>query len=167
MTGFEPFGQEWPLATAEDLAVTEKSTGRPLPRRLREMLRTSRNGGRVRANQLASHPEVGVDNFLRAGLEGADTISARWQELGDELPEWFLPIADCSCGNLLGMDDEGRIFFWDHEEPDAERSVTPVAASLSALERDVRPVVVPPDPDSGAVWVNPAYAEALERWRRE
>ncbi|WP_162260591.1 SMI1/KNR4 family protein [Terrabacter sp. Root85] len=167
MEGFERFGPARPLATAEEVSATESAVGRPLPTSLREMLLTVRNGDRVRANQLTRHPEVGVDNFLRAGLEGTDTILSRCEELGGELPAWFLPFADCDGGNLLGMDGEGRIFFWDHEEPDPNQAVTLVAPSLSALEDDVREVVVAPEDVSYTGWVNPDFAETLRKLREE
>jgi hypothetical protein len=167
VTGFVLFGEKRPLATVEELTETETAIGRSLPTALREMLLTVRNGDRVHPNQLVSHPAVGVDVFLRAGLEGAATIVDRCLTLGYELPPWFLPFADCDCGNLLGIDGQGRIFFWDHEEPDPEQAVTSVAASLSALEADVRAVVVNAEEDSGIGWVNPKYAEAFKKWRQE
>jgi hypothetical protein len=89
--GFERFGQERPLATTEEVAATETAIGRILPAPLRDMLLTLRNGDRVRANQLTTHPQVGVDQFLRAGHDGRDTIVKRCEELGDELPPGECP----------------------------------------------------------------------------
>lgn len=167
MSGFSVFGKEPALATPEQISATEDVIGTRLPESLKAMLQGRRNGVRVRSNQLEQHPSVGVDRFLTADPTGPASIAERWKELRDSVPAWFIPIADCAGGNLLGMDSRGRIFFWDHETSYTPDEVSLVADDLADLERQATPIVVTRGNNRSQVWVNPAYVEALKRWQQE
>jgi len=124
MNGFTNFGDPGPLATLEEIHRTENLIGRGLHSTVVDCLMRVRNGGEVMPNQGVSHGDE-------------DSIGECFLRMASRLPEWFVPVADCEGGNLLGVNATGRVFFWDHDLA-ADPRVQPVADSLADLDQLVR-----------------------------
>lgn len=166
MNGFTSFGDPRPLATLEDIHRTENLIGRKLPSTLVDCLMRVRNGGEVLPNQLDEEGHVGVTNFLGVTPNDVDSIGERLLRMRSRLPEWFIPVADCEGGNLLGADATGRIFFWDHDLG-ADPRVLPIADSLADMDTLVRPPLEPEGVLGVVEWVAPDFEETLRRLRAE
>jgi hypothetical protein len=95
-----------------------------------------------------------------------DSIGERLLRMRSSLPEWFIPVADCEGGNLLGADATGRIFFWDHDLG-ADPRVLPIADSLADMDTLVRPPLEPEGVLGVVEWVAPDFEETLRRLRAE
>jgi cell wall assembly regulator SMI1 len=123
----------------EDLENFEKFLGTRLPEDYRNFL-IEHNGGSPEEYLVcwpgSSEPcEVWNDSL---GLHNGPTyarLDSVANGLKDYLPEGVLPFASDPGGNhfCIGISGEytGKIYFWDHEEPDSKKSISLLSDSFS------------------------------------
>ncbi|CCK31879.1 hypothetical protein BN159_7500 [Streptomyces davaonensis JCM 4913] len=136
-----------PGADAALLAAFEGRTGLRIPVACRQLLHRH-NGGELPSNFLDTPTgrDVGVGVTEMLGVDTGDDcdIEVRLRELRGRAPDWFLPLFDAECGNVVGVSvsdsDEGRVYFWDHEREGTGRAVVEVADTLDAFMESLRPV---------------------------
>lgn len=130
-------------ANAEDIALLERTVGRPLPRDYRIFL-SQHNGGKPAANSVEFIGKTGVeDTRIRAfySLDERDPYYYLIKELEDirrVIPPFTLPIACDPFDNAFLLDVSelcgGTIYFWDHEcidEDNPDANITRLAASFT------------------------------------
>jgi SMI1 / KNR4 family (SUKH-1) len=144
------FEEPAPPATEEQIRETEQAVGRPLPAELKQLL-TEQNGGYLEPNYLDD--DVSMRALFSAGatpvehLREIASVKAAMSPGGDydyELPGPVIPIGEDEFGNLIclrldGEDDDGSVWFWDHEVPPGEEAMTRLADDFSAFMQALRP----------------------------
>lgn len=109
-----------------DLKMIEEKFGITLPEEYREFL-ISHNGGKPDPDSLpmienGKLTDVAVRQFFKIGVEGDYSFEENFKifKISEErLPVSLVPIGEDVFGNLfcisVGVDDYGKIYFWDHE----------------------------------------------------
>jgi hypothetical protein len=69
---------------------------------------------------------------------GENGIERKAAQYAGELPASFVPIGEAAGGNLICMNGEGAVFFWDHESPRHEPTWR-IAASIDEFLRRLEP----------------------------
>lgn len=114
---------KFPPATPEEIQKAEQSMGIEIPEEYRQFL-LKYNGGRPKPDVFPIHNNpVGdkgiMSNFFSVNESDYDSLQKIWKIFKDRIPSGYLPIAHDVGGNLLCMklsgDDNGSIYFWDHE----------------------------------------------------
>lgn len=108
------------LKQIEDFADRQ---GLTLPPSYKEFLLDT-NGGEPMPNEFEVPNWLGESSMVQAffGIHDGENnnLAAKIDMFKNRLPQGFVPIASDPAGNLLCLgtngDDEGRIYFWDHEE---------------------------------------------------
>jgi hypothetical protein len=107
----------------------ERRVGRALPADYRSYL-VRQDGG-----QLSDNSEAIRDVF---GLGEVPEFASLWHSLEvyeDRVPYWLLPVASDLSGNLFAVslrdEDNGSLWFWDHEE-EADEDEPPTEANIKA-----------------------------------
>jgi hypothetical protein len=110
--------------------------GIELPTPLRSQL-LEQNGGAPRAECLVHIPNHGVEvvfDFFGIGMSDISSELA-WniETLTGRLPPGMIPFADDPGGNFYVLDQDGAVWFWDHELEGDTRAVTRVSDSFEAF----------------------------------
>ena len=143
-----------PPVSDEELALVEQRMGRAIPAAYREFLLTH-NGGYPTPEAFIiwdrdGKPlgEGGIHYFLSSRAGASDDLEDYVRTYQDRVPPHFFPIADDPSGNILCLstagDDEGKVYFWDHEAEAGEDETTGydnvyfVADSFEALLDNLR-----------------------------
>lgn len=113
----------YPKISRQQIADFESRQGLSLPQSYKEFL-LNVNGGEPVPNEFEVPNWSGESSMVQAfyGIHAGeyDNLAEKIAMFQDRLPEGFLPIASDPGGNLLCLgtkgDDEGRIYFWDHED---------------------------------------------------
>lgn len=120
------FSKPGPEINDLDLKMIEDKFGINLPKEYREFL-ISRNGGQPDPDSLpiienGKLSDVAVRQFFKIGVKGDYSFEENFQifKISEErLPVSLVPIGEDVFGNLfcisVGIDDYGKIYFWDHE----------------------------------------------------
>ena len=124
-------------------------------------------------------PGVGVRSFFGVGLPedpGQDIdLVRRYDFYRDRIPSWTVPIGEDDTGNLIlisvRQDDEGSVWFWDHEleaeegESASEANLTFLADRFDEFLSRLEPFSVDdlPSGEGGPAWMDPAFAEEMRR----
>jgi cell wall assembly regulator SMI1 len=139
------FSETQSPASEESIQRLERQIGRPLPPGYREFLR-QHDGGPLDLNDKA------VNEIFGLGDDVPD-FANMWNQLEtyrDRVPEWLLPVANDSFGNLFALalrqEDHGSVWFWDHEkeadedEPPTEDNIRRVAPDWPTFLNSLKPV---------------------------
>ena len=136
------FSETQAPASEESIQRLERHIGRPLPSGYREFLRRH-DGGPLDLNDQA------VNEIFGLGADVPD-FASMWSTLDTyrgRVPEWLLPVANDSFGNLFTVSlrprDEGSVWFWDHEgedEPSTEDNTRLVAPDWPTFLNSLNPV---------------------------
>jgi hypothetical protein len=110
--------------------------GITLPAPLRRQL-LEQNGGAPRAECLVRIPKVGVEEVFDFFGVGMSDISSElaWniETFTGRLPFGMIPFAGDPGGNLYVLDQEGGVWFWDHELEGNIEAVTRVSDSFDVF----------------------------------
>lgn len=167
-------------APDEAIAGAERQLEVRIPRDYRQFLLEVCNGGRPEDNvfeRLDDDVSTGVVSFLGVGRPDAhDDMVKVYEIFKDRVPSWLLPVARAEAGNLICIsirkEDEGAIYFWDHEleadegEPPTEENLTLLADSFRSFASALRPTAgeeMPQDMEVKRAWVDPAFLEQLKK----
>ncbi|MCY1144060.1 SMI1/KNR4 family protein [Actinoplanes sp. Pm04-4] len=104
-----------PAAPGADIERLEQRIASRLPRMYRDYL-AGQDGGRLESNTRAAKEVFGV-------RDDAPDWANMWDMLDTydgRVPSWLQPVAQDEYGNLFAISlraqDEGSVWFWDHEE---------------------------------------------------
>ncbi len=119
-------------ASKNEIEAFEKVLGVRLPDEYRNFL-LSHNDATPEPNSfpVGSDNDSGVNRFVPC------SEIVEQMKFVDHVSFKMIPIAEDDCGNyvLLNLDDSGRIYFWDHEEPYEQIELAPgMNAFLELLE---------------------------------
>ena len=134
-----------PPASTHLVARLERHVGRALPPAYRNYL-LEQDGGR-----LVDNSEAVTQIF---GLGDLPEFASLWRKLevyADRVPYWLLPVATDEVGNLFAVslrdEDNGSVWFWDHEEeadedhePPAEDNIKLTAPAWPTFLASLQPV---------------------------
>lgn len=147
-------------ASKNEIEALEKALGVRLPDEFENFL-LAHNGARPESNMflVGSDNDSGVRKFVPCSeiveqMKFIDNVSFK-----------MIPIAEDDCGNyvLLNLDDGGRIYFWDHEEPYEQIELAPgMNAFLELLEPDSNSVQLKEGQVISA-WVDPEFLKELKK----
>ena len=111
----------------------ERRVGCALPADYRSYL-AEQDGG-----ELSDNTEAIREVF---GLGEVSEFASMWHELevyADRVPYWLLPVASDQFGNLFAVslrdEDNGSVWFWDHEE-EADEGEPPTEANIKLMAPD-------------------------------
>ena len=111
----------------------ERRVGRALPADYRSYL-VEQDGG-----QLSDNSETIREIF---SLGEVPEFASMWHNLevyADRVPYWLLPVASDQFGNLFAVslrdEDNGSVWFWDHEE-EADENEPPTEANIKLMAQD-------------------------------
>jgi hypothetical protein len=132
------------------IAAAEKRMGRAIPPDYRDFL-LEHNGGHPDPARFdipgEEQPRTSrVSFFFGVDVQKPLNVEYFVSTFEGRIPPELFPIGRDPGGNLMLMDEDGKIFFWHHEgeaedgEPPTRDNVSPVADSLDDLLRSLTPV---------------------------
>ncbi len=126
----------------EQIKRFEQENGLLLPDSYKNFLLRS-NGGEPKPDRLVvpgwRGKSTAVNRFFGLGEGGNYDLETSLHNVEDYVPNGFMPIAEDSGGNLLCLgttgSQEGKIYFWDHEEADGDdpHNLRELAESIDEL----------------------------------
>ena len=132
------FTLDAPVVTPAAVDRVARRLGVRLPSSYRQVLETVGNGGRIRSPRPLGFSEmVGLDGLFGVERDDWYDLEDQLRRMGERIPKGLIPFGESPGGNLVcwsaRSDDDGSVWFWDHEYELSGDASSRIADSVSAF----------------------------------